>query len=161
MPSIAAVAALRDKLRGPLRAPDAPDYDATRKVFNGMVNKYPALIARCTSASDVVACVNFARDHEVLLSVRLPTRRAPSPASNEVHKIGAERFAAELPPAYRRSRSDEAAAAPVPRPGRGHSVQWRERAHSSMTRSTNLECPDRHRITLAPKRVLARGAQSE
>jgi FAD/FMN-containing dehydrogenase len=70
MPSIAAVAALRDKLRGPLLAPDAPDYDATRKVFNGMVNKYPALIARCTSASDVVACVNFARDHEVLLSVR-------------------------------------------------------------------------------------------
>jgi FAD/FMN-containing dehydrogenase len=70
MLNIAAVANLRDKLRGPLLTPDAPDYDATRKVFNGMVNKHPALIARCTSPSDVVACVNFARDHDVLLSVR-------------------------------------------------------------------------------------------
>jgi FAD/FMN-containing dehydrogenase len=70
MLNIAAVANLRDKLRGPLLTPDAPDYDATRRVFNGMVNKHPALIARCTSPSDVVACVNFARDHDVLLSVR-------------------------------------------------------------------------------------------
>ncbi len=35
-----------------------------------MVNKRPALIARCTSPNDVVACVNFACDHGVLLSVR-------------------------------------------------------------------------------------------
>jgi FAD/FMN-containing dehydrogenase len=70
MLSAAAIADLREKLRGPLLEPDAPDYDATRKVFNGMVNKRPALIARCTSPSDVVACVNFACDHGVLLSVR-------------------------------------------------------------------------------------------
>jgi FAD/FMN-containing dehydrogenase len=65
-----AVADLREKLSGALLTPDAPNYDEIRKVFNGMVNKRPALIARCASARDVVACVNFARDHDVLLSVR-------------------------------------------------------------------------------------------
>ena len=70
MLNVAVIADLREKLRGPLLTPDAPGYEATRKVFNGMVNKRPALIARCTSPSDVVACVNFARDHGVLLSVR-------------------------------------------------------------------------------------------
>jgi hypothetical protein len=53
MLDIAAVANLRGQLRGPLLTPDAPDYDATRKVFNAMVNKHPALIARCTRPSDV------------------------------------------------------------------------------------------------------------
>ena len=70
MLNVAAIADLREKIRGPLLTPDAPGYDATRKVFNGMVNKRPALIARCASPSDVVVCVNFARDHDVLLSVR-------------------------------------------------------------------------------------------
>jgi FAD/FMN-containing dehydrogenase len=70
MLTVANIADLREKLRGTLLTPDAPGYDTTRKVFNGMVNKRPALIARCTSPSDVVACVNFARDHGVLLSVR-------------------------------------------------------------------------------------------
>ncbi len=65
-----AIADLREKLSGSLLTPDAPDYDATRKVFNGMVNKRPALIARCASTRDVVACIHFARDHDVLLSVR-------------------------------------------------------------------------------------------
>ncbi len=66
----AAIAKLREKLCGPLLTRDAPGYDASRKVFNGMVDKYPALIARCANQSDVVACVNFARDQDVLLSVR-------------------------------------------------------------------------------------------
>src|ERR1700734_3065532 len=70
MPNTAAVAGLRDKLQGPLLTPDAPGYDTTRRVFNAMVDKRPALIARCTSTLDVVACVNFARDHDMLLSVR-------------------------------------------------------------------------------------------
>lgn len=65
-----AIADLREKLSGSLLTPDAPDYDATRKVFNGMVNKRPALIARCASTRDVVVCIHFARDHGVLLSVR-------------------------------------------------------------------------------------------
>jgi FAD/FMN-containing dehydrogenase len=70
MLTVAAIANLREKLRGPLLTPDTPGYDVTRKVFNAMVNKRPALIARCASPSDVVVCINFARDHGVLLSVR-------------------------------------------------------------------------------------------
>ena len=65
-----AIGDLRERLSGPLLTPDAPEYDVTRKVFNGMVNKRPALIARCASTRDVVACIHFARDHDVLLSVR-------------------------------------------------------------------------------------------
>jgi FAD/FMN-containing dehydrogenase len=45
-------------------------YDAARKVWNGMVDKRPALIARCTGPADVVACVNLAHEHELLISVR-------------------------------------------------------------------------------------------
>jgi hypothetical protein len=70
MLTVAAIENLREKLRGPLLTPDTPGYDVTRKVFNAMVNKRPALIARCASPSDVVVCINFARDHGVLLSVR-------------------------------------------------------------------------------------------
>jgi FAD/FMN-containing dehydrogenase len=70
MLNAAAIADLKERLSGPLLTPDAPGYDLIRRVFNGMVDKRPALIARCTSTRDVVACVNFARDHDVLLSVR-------------------------------------------------------------------------------------------
>jgi FAD binding domain len=51
-------------------APCDAGYDTARRVWNGMVDKRPALIARCTGANDVVACVNFAREREVLISVR-------------------------------------------------------------------------------------------
>jgi FAD/FMN-containing dehydrogenase len=49
--------------------PGDPGYDDLRKVFNGMIDRRPALIARCTGASDVSAAVNFARDAGVPVSV--------------------------------------------------------------------------------------------
>ena len=61
---------LASELRGVLIAIDDPDYDAVRKIWNGLVGKRPALIARCTGTADVVACVRFAREHELLISVR-------------------------------------------------------------------------------------------
>ncbi|MFN8356546.1 MAG: FAD-binding oxidoreductase [Spirosomataceae bacterium] len=45
-------------------------YDQARTVWNGMIDKYPALIARCTDAADVVSAVQFARAHSLLVSVR-------------------------------------------------------------------------------------------
>ena len=57
-------------LRGPLLRPDDGDYDKARKVWNGMIDRRPALIARCTGAADVIAAVRFARTHELLVSVR-------------------------------------------------------------------------------------------
>ena len=65
-----AVQELKQELRGELLTPDNPDYDAARKVWNGMVDKRPALIARCADATDVVACIRFAREMDVLISVR-------------------------------------------------------------------------------------------
>lgn len=61
---------LRSSLRGQLITPLDAQYDEARMVWNGMIDRHPALIARCAAAADVVACVNFARDQDVLLSVR-------------------------------------------------------------------------------------------
>jgi FAD/FMN-containing dehydrogenase len=57
-------------LRGELIQPDDPGYDEARKVYNGMIDKRPRMIAHCSNVADVIACVNFARENEVLLSVR-------------------------------------------------------------------------------------------
>jgi FAD binding domain/Berberine and berberine like len=57
-------------LRGPLVRRGDDGYDAARRVWNGMVDKRPALIARCAGAADVVACVRFAREQDVRISVR-------------------------------------------------------------------------------------------
>ena len=65
-----AVRKLRASLRGELLFPADESYDAARKVFNAMIDKRPAAIARCAGAADVIACVRFAREHEVLVSVR-------------------------------------------------------------------------------------------
>jgi FAD/FMN-containing dehydrogenase len=56
--------------RGELIRPQDPGYEQARRVWNGMIDKRPALIARCTGARDVVAAVDFAREHDVPLSVR-------------------------------------------------------------------------------------------
>lgn len=61
---------LHDRLRGSLVRPTDEDYDDARAVWNGMVDKYPAAIARCAGAADVMAAVDFAREHDLLLSVR-------------------------------------------------------------------------------------------
>ena len=45
-------------------------YEAARKVWNGMVDRSPAIIVRCQSTSDVVSAVDFARDHGLLVAVR-------------------------------------------------------------------------------------------
>jgi FAD/FMN-containing dehydrogenase len=60
----------RAELRGELLRPGEDGYETARKVWNAMVDKLPALIARCTGTADVIACVNFAREHEMLISVR-------------------------------------------------------------------------------------------
>ena len=66
----ATVDQLRRSLNGQLLLPGEPSYDDARTVWNGMIDKRPALIARCTNTSDVVAGVNFAREHNLLVAVR-------------------------------------------------------------------------------------------
>src|SRR5262245_27851788 len=61
---------LRAKFRGELITPADAAYDAARKVYNGMIDRRPALIARCADVADVMAGVNFAREKKLLLAVR-------------------------------------------------------------------------------------------
>jgi FAD/FMN-containing dehydrogenase len=66
----AAVATFEARLHGPLLRRGHAVYEDARRVWNGMIERRPALIARCTGAADVIACVAFAREHDLLVSVR-------------------------------------------------------------------------------------------
>ncbi|MBA3263238.1 MAG: FAD-binding oxidoreductase [Thermoleophilaceae bacterium] len=55
---------------GELIAPDDAGYEEARKVYNAMIDRRPALIARCAGPDDVAKVVSFARDHDILLAVR-------------------------------------------------------------------------------------------
>ncbi|PGF17640.1 FAD-linked oxidase [Natrinema sp. CBA1119] len=57
-------------LHGELLRPEDPNYDETRAIWNGMIDKRPALIVRAMGVSDVIAAVTFAREHDLPLAVR-------------------------------------------------------------------------------------------
>src|SRR5436853_4050072 len=61
---------LRGRLRGLLLLPGEGGYDEARAIWNAMIDRRPALIARCLGVADVVACVNFAREHALRLSIK-------------------------------------------------------------------------------------------
>ena len=65
-----AIQSFRANLRGELLQPNDDTYDATRKVFNRMIDKRPTLIARCAGAADVIKAINFARSNNLLVAVR-------------------------------------------------------------------------------------------
>jgi FAD/FMN-containing dehydrogenase len=65
-----AIEEFKASLRGTLLRPADPDYDQARKVWNGMIDKRPALIVRCTGVPDVIQSVNFARAHNLIVAVR-------------------------------------------------------------------------------------------
>lgn len=66
----AAVTTFKTALRGPLLTAQDAGYDEVRQLWNGMHDKRPALIARCTGVADVIEAVNFARTHQLLVAVR-------------------------------------------------------------------------------------------
>ena len=66
----ASVESFRDGLNGESLLPGDEGYDDARRVWNAMVDKRPALIARCSGTADVIKSVNFAREHDLLISVR-------------------------------------------------------------------------------------------
>src|SRR5439155_21502789 len=57
-------------LRGAVIRDGDPDYDAARKLYNGMIDKRPRVIARCADAGDVITAVNFGRDGKLAIAVR-------------------------------------------------------------------------------------------
>ena len=66
--SDAAIDAFRGSIRGELVLSDSPSYETARRVWNGNIDRRPALIVRCTGPADVQRAVDFARTHELLLS---------------------------------------------------------------------------------------------
>lgn len=64
------IASLTTGFKGKLIKPGDSDYDEARKVYNGMIDKYPGLIATCKDAADVIAAVNFGRENNMLIAVR-------------------------------------------------------------------------------------------
>ncbi len=64
------LARLRERFQGELFRPGDDDYDAARRIWNGAIDRRPALIARCTGTADVVAAVEFARSEELVVAVR-------------------------------------------------------------------------------------------
>ncbi len=64
------VSYLKHSIRGDLFTPEDPSYEQARKVWNGLIDRRPGLIFRCVGVADVVTAVNFARDHDLRVSVR-------------------------------------------------------------------------------------------
>ena len=65
-----AVGAFEAALEGSLIRPEDGVYDAARRVWNGMIDRRPALIACCATVADVQAAVTFAREHDLVVAVR-------------------------------------------------------------------------------------------
>jgi FAD/FMN-containing dehydrogenase len=68
--ALADIDGLRARFRGALLRPGDEGYDEARRIWNGAIDRRPALIARCAGADDVVEAVRFARERELLVSVR-------------------------------------------------------------------------------------------
>src|ERR1700688_604915 len=66
----ATIADFRASLHGGLIEPGDSSYDAARKVYNGMIDRRPRLIARCADVADVMSAVKFGRTHRLLVAIR-------------------------------------------------------------------------------------------
>ena len=64
------IAGLQEGFRGELHRPADTGYEDARKVWNGSITRFPALIARCAGVADIIAAVKFAKDNGLLLAVR-------------------------------------------------------------------------------------------
>ena len=61
---------LKMRLRGPVLVPGDAGYDDSRTVWNAMIDRKPVFVARCLGIADVIACVQFAREHRLLLCIK-------------------------------------------------------------------------------------------
>ncbi len=68
---------------GPVVKASDGNYDEVRQLWNGMHDKKPALIARCTGVADVIAAVNFGRENHILTSVKGGGHNVAGSASND------------------------------------------------------------------------------
>jgi FAD/FMN-containing dehydrogenase len=75
------LASLKEHFGGELISPDDPAYEASRRVWNGMIDKRPALIARCTGVADVRLGIAFAHTHDLLVAIRCGSHNAAGHAT--------------------------------------------------------------------------------
>jgi FAD/FMN-containing dehydrogenase len=68
---------LREQAHGDVITPDDAGYEEARTVYNAMIDRRPRAVVRCTSADDVVAAVNFARENQIDLAVRGGSHSVP------------------------------------------------------------------------------------
>ncbi len=68
MPSESTIQNFRGALQGQSFCPGEPGYDSVRTIPNAMIDRHPAIIARCVTAADVIACVRLARDAQTCWS---------------------------------------------------------------------------------------------
>jgi FAD/FMN-containing dehydrogenase len=78
-----AVGAFAAAVRGQVLAPGDEGYDEARAIWNGLIDRRPALIVQCTGAADVVDAVNFAREDDVLLSIKAGGHNVAGNAVND------------------------------------------------------------------------------
>src|SRR4030065_1005839 len=71
------IAALRMKIRGDIIQPGDPQYDMARKVYNGMIDKHPALIVRPVDVADVSSAVGFGCEQGLDVAVRGGSHNGP------------------------------------------------------------------------------------
>ena len=64
------ISKLKTNLRGGIILPEDQDYNEARKVYNGMIDKYPKIIVKCANPADVRLAVAFARENDLLVAVR-------------------------------------------------------------------------------------------
>ena len=64
------IANLRARVKGPVLTAGDPGYDDSRTVWNAMIDRRPAIVARCLGVADVIACVQFAREHKLLICIK-------------------------------------------------------------------------------------------
>jgi hypothetical protein len=65
-----AIEELKKQIRGTIILPTDPAYDQSRKVYNAMINKHPAVIIKCVDVADVITAVKFANENKLLVAVR-------------------------------------------------------------------------------------------
>ena len=83
------LASFATRFTGRVIRPDDADYPAARSVWNGMIDRYPALILRPTNEDEVAAAIRLAREHDLPVAVR--------GGGHNVAGLGVARFSATLP----------------------------------------------------------------
>jgi FAD/FMN-containing dehydrogenase len=66
----ATIERLRSAIGGEVITPEDSSYEEARRVWNGRIDRHPALVVQCASTEDVAAAVNFGRDNDLIISVR-------------------------------------------------------------------------------------------